>query len=102
MFIGIIMLDVLIHGSSSLKDKRSVLRSLKTRLKNKFNVSVVEVDNQELWQKSKIGISFVATTNMDTRNITQSIINFVMAFRDIEITDKQIDIYKPKDYSITQ
>ncbi len=95
MFIGIVTLDIIIHGSSSLKDKRRVMQSLKVRLRKSFNVSVTEVDNQELWQRSTLGISLVATTESATRSIINSINDFMMRSADFEIINKQIDIYKP-------
>lgn len=95
MFIGIVTLDIIIHGSSSLKDKRRVMQSLKVRLRKSFNVSVTEVDNQELWQRSTLGISLVATTEPATRSIINSINDFMMRSTDFEIINKQIDIYKP-------
>ncbi len=72
------------------------MQSLKVRLRKGFNVSVTEVDSQELWQMSAIGISFVATTEPATRSIIQSIIKFIMNSTDVEIIEKQVDIYKPE------
>ena len=56
MQIGLLTLEIHISEAQSLKDKRQVLRSLKDRLRAHFNVAVAEVEHQELWQRSKIGV----------------------------------------------
>jgi uncharacterized protein YlxP (DUF503 family) len=56
MPIGLLTLEIHIAEAQSLKDKRQVLRSLKDRLRAHFNVAVAELDHQELWQRSKIGV----------------------------------------------
>ncbi len=60
MLIGSLEVDLHIPASGSLKEKRFVLKSLKTRIRNLFNVSVAEVDYHDKWQRSAIGIACVA------------------------------------------
>ena len=60
MIIGVIRFGLHFPGAGSLKDKRRILVSLKDRLKNKFNVSVAELEDNELWQKSVIGVAIIA------------------------------------------
>ena len=50
-----------LHGNNSLKGKRRVVRAIKDRLKNDFNVSVAEVGDQDVWQSLHIGISAVGS-----------------------------------------
>jgi len=49
-------LELRIEGAHSLKDRRQVLRSLKDRLRNSFNVSVAELEPSELWQSAAVGV----------------------------------------------
>ena len=56
MHIGLLQLDVHIPYAHSLKDKRMALRSLKDRLRKRYNVSISELDHQDLWQRAAIGI----------------------------------------------
>lgn len=56
MPIGLVTLEIHIPDARSLKDKRQVLRSLKDRLRARFNVAVAEMDHQDVWQRSVIGI----------------------------------------------
>ena len=54
--IAFLTLELHIEAAQSLKDKRQVLRSLKDRLRAHFNVAVAELEHQDLWQRSKIGV----------------------------------------------
>jgi uncharacterized protein len=56
MPIGLLTLEIYIPDAQSLKDKRQVLRSLKDRLRAHFNVAVAELDHQDLWQRSVVGV----------------------------------------------
>jgi uncharacterized protein len=53
--VGLLSVELFLPDAQSLKDKRMVLRAVKDRLK-KFNVSVAEVEHQQLWQRAGLGI----------------------------------------------
>ena len=61
MVVGVLRLTLYIHGASSLKDKRHVLRKVTDRLRSRFNVSGAEVGDNDIWQRAVIGI--VAVSN---------------------------------------
>jgi uncharacterized protein YlxP (DUF503 family) len=54
--IAYLTIELRIEGAHSLKDKRQVLRSLKDRLRNSFNVSVAEIETTDLWQRATVGV----------------------------------------------
>jgi uncharacterized protein YlxP (DUF503 family) len=56
MHVGLLEIDLHIPYAQSLKDKRMAVRSVKDRLRKRFNVSVAEVNHQELWQRAEIGV----------------------------------------------
>ena len=58
--IGLCTIELFIADSQSLKDKRQVLLSLKDRLRQKFNLSVAEIEDQDLWQKAVLALACVA------------------------------------------
>ena len=60
MVVGVLRLGLYIHGASSLKDKRQVLRKVIDRLRSRFNVSVAEVGDNDVWQRASVGICAVA------------------------------------------
>ncbi len=61
MVIGLLMLELHIPAAQSLKDKRQALRSLESRLRERFNVSVAEVEHQDLWQRANLAVVAVNT-----------------------------------------
>ncbi len=63
MPIGLLTLEIYIPDAQSLKDKRQVLRSLKDKLRGHFNVAIAELDHQDLWQRSVVGV--VSISNDD-------------------------------------
>jgi hypothetical protein len=61
VIVGVIVWELHLMASRSLKDKRSVLKSLKDRLHQRFNVSVAETAHQDLWQRAEITAAVVST-----------------------------------------
>ena len=62
MPIAYLTLEVRIEGAHSLKDKRQVVRSMKDRLRNSFNISVAEIDVTNLWQRATIGVVSISSS----------------------------------------
>ncbi len=63
--------------SQSLKDKRQVVNSLKERVRNRFNVSIAEVDYLDLWQRCAIGIAVVSTTRAHADETLSTVVDFI-------------------------
>jgi uncharacterized protein YlxP (DUF503 family) len=57
MTVGVCYIELLLYEASSLKGKRSILKRIISQVQNKFMVSIAEVGDNDLWQKSKLGIS---------------------------------------------
>ena len=70
MPVGLLTLEIYIADSHSLKDKRQVLRSLKDRLRARFNVAVAELDGQDTWQRAQVGI---VTLSNNAAHVEQSL-----------------------------
>ena len=69
--IALLTLDIHIPHAHSLKDKRMVVRRLKDRLRSKFNVSVSEVDHQDLWQRSQVSVVTVGPDKTFLQKVLQ-------------------------------
>lgn len=94
MSVGVCRLKIHIPGSRSLKDKRSIVKSLIARLRKQFNLSVAEVDDHELWQMATISLACVSQHNNRVDEIISAAINLIERdFPTIEIVDKEIDIF---------
>jgi len=92
MIVGLLTLDLHIHGSHSLKEKRFVIKSLIDRVKNKFNVSIAEVDANDLWQRSVIGIACVSNETVMINKVFGQIKNLVDDIHSVELIDSTMEM----------
>lgn len=74
MAVGLLTLELHIADAQSLKDKRQVIRSLKDRLRGKFNVAVAELDFQDSWQRSVIGVVTLANEERFVQEVLQKVL----------------------------
>lgn len=63
MVVGVVRVELHIHGATSLKERRAVVRSIRDRLRARHNISVAEVDAQDVWQRATLGIAAVSLTD---------------------------------------
>ena len=73
MPIAFLTLELRIEGAHSLKDKRQVLRSLKDKLRNGFNVAVAELDANDLWQRATIGVVSISGSQDYLQGLMQNV-----------------------------
>jgi uncharacterized protein YlxP (DUF503 family) len=67
--VGVIGWEIQVFGAQSLKDKRRVIKSLKDRLRNRFNVSVAETGHQDSWQRAELTACVVSTDRRQAESI---------------------------------
>jgi uncharacterized protein YlxP (DUF503 family) len=91
MVIGLLTLELHFPGARSLKDKRQALRSLETRIRNRFNVSLAEVDHQDLWQRARVAVVAVNTDHVHLESTLQSVAGEAGSARDIELLDAHME-----------
>ena len=75
MPVGLLTLELHIPDAQSLKDKRQVLRSLKDRLRREFNVAVAELDHQDTWQRSVIGVVTLSNEEKHVSEVLQKVLD---------------------------
>ncbi len=92
MIVGLLTIDLHIPGANSLKSKRRAIKSLIDRIKNKFNVSVSEVDAQNLWQRSIIGIAYVANETVIINKVFEKIRTQIINTHTVELIDSTIEM----------
>jgi uncharacterized protein YlxP (DUF503 family) len=91
--VGICKVKLRLPDNLSLKGKRQVVKSVTARLKNKFNVSVAEVENNDLWQLATIGICFVSNDKRFTNEVLSKAVELVVYSQgDYEMLDYEIEI----------
>lgn len=93
MFVGVITVELQIPMAQSLKDKRSVIRSLTDKCKNKFNVAIAEVDNKDLWKNAKLGLVTVTGDRRYLEKIIDKIIKFIEDFPGVVLYNFRVDYY---------
>jgi len=92
MIVGLLRLDLHLSEADSLKAKRILIKSLKDRIRNRFNVSISEVDGNDLWQRSVIGVACVANEKRMINRVFDDIRKMVINTPSIELIDSTIEI----------
>lgn len=92
MLIGTVQAELYLPGLGSLKEKRFVLKSLKTRIRNRFNVSVAEVDYQEKWQRSILGIACVSNDRRYLDTTITNVMKVILQETRVEVIDQVVEI----------
>jgi uncharacterized protein YlxP (DUF503 family) len=93
MVVGVCTLDFIIPEARSLKDKRSVVKSMVEGMRNKFNVSAAEVDHLDLWQRSTVGIACVSNSRTFVDQVLNKVVDWVEANPRINVTNVQIEFW---------
>jgi len=75
MPVGVLTLEIQIPYSHSLKEKRSVLRKMRDRLRSRFNVAIAELDHQDVWQHATLGVVSIS----DRQDLLEAVFNQVLA-----------------------
>ena len=90
---GICKVKLHIPESQSLKAKRRIVKSVVSRLQNQFNISIAEVDDQDLWQLATLGISCVSNSSRHDDETLTNVLNFIVQnYPELEIVDHKIEI----------
>jgi hypothetical protein len=93
MNVGVCRISLRLPENLSLKGKRRVLKSITTQLRNKFNVCVAEVSDQELWQLATLGVCCLSNDKRYTDEILAKVVNFITHSRvEIEMLDYDTEI----------
>ncbi len=89
--IGYLECDCMIYDAQSLKEKRAVLKRVMTRLKQRFNISIAEIDHQDVWQRTKVGIVSVSSSKSITEKELQKVLDYLDSFPEIERAETSLD-----------
>ena len=84
-FISLLTIELIIPHAQSLKDKRSEVRGLKDRIRDRFNVSVAEVGYQDKWQRAVLAVSLVGCDKRQLESNADRISNLCTEFSNLEI-----------------
>ena len=93
MIVGIMVLDLHASSTHSLKQKRQIVTSIKEKLRHKFNISVIESDHQDLWQKIQVAIAMVSNSKTILQKAFDQIEDFVLLNYPVRL------VFVSKDYT---
>jgi hypothetical protein len=93
MHVGVCTIDLRLPGNGSLKGKRRVIKSIVTRVTREFNVSVAEVEDQDLWQRAVLGVACVSSSAGYAHGQLERVVQWIEEQRlDVELLDYQIEL----------
>ncbi len=90
MIVGLLELELRIPEAQSLKEKRMLMRSLRDRIRNKFNVSVAEVNGGDARRHGMIGVAHVSNDQKFSNRVLSKIVDLVENERGIELVDYRL------------
>lgn len=92
MLVGICSIQIFIHETNSLKEKRQIIKSVIQRVKSRFNVSIAEVGEQDKWQAAEIGFCCVSNTRRHADEMLNSVIQFIERDGRFDVTKCEVEI----------
>lgn len=93
MTIGVCLVRLRIPESHSLKDKRQVLKAMASRIRNRFNVSVAEVDDHDRWQSAALGVSCVSNSSQHANEVLSRVIDYIEGSHfDVEVLGYEVEL----------
>ena len=93
MNVGALRVRLRLPENQSLKGKRKILKSITSQVSNRFNVSIAEVDDQDLWQLATLGVSCVSNDGRHANQVLSHVMDFIESIRsDAEVLDYEIEI----------
>lgn len=90
MIVGVLRIELFVPESDSLKSKRFAIKSIKDRLRSRFNVAVAEVGNNDLWQRASLGVVAVSNESRHVESIMGNVMNLVYGDRRVEVLDSTL------------
>ena len=91
MVVGVLRLELLLPENHSLKGKRSVLRTIKARVQNKFNVSIAECEDHDLWQRATLGVSQVGPDRDHVDRCLREVVRFIDDLQLASVGEEQLE-----------
>lgn len=92
MVVGAAQVELHVHGARSLKEKRGAVRSILRRVRNRFNVSALEVGGQGTWQRAVLGLAIVGHDGGSAHALLEKIVAFVDDLHLAEVVGSEIEV----------
>ena len=97
MLVAIGRFDLRIPGCGSLKEKRHVVKTLSNAIRTRFEVAVAEVDHQDLWQRTTLGVAAISAEGYHARKVLHEVQRLVERWTEVELITLQLSLHDPED-----
>lgn len=97
MLVALGRFDLRIPGCGSLKEKRHVVKTLSAAIRSNFRVSVAEVDHQDLWQRTALGVAVVSIEQHHARKVMHEVEKLIERWAEVEIIHTELTLHHPED-----
>src|SRR3954453_19501647 len=92
MVVGGLRLALVIRGARSLKDKRSALRRILDRVRARYNVSIAEVGDNDVWQRARVGVTAVANDHSFVNEVLDKVVRDVEMLGVADLVGREVEI----------
>ena len=93
MFACVLEAELRLPGARSLKDRRRVIKSVKERLKKRFNAAVIETGDKDKWQTAGLGVCFLSERKSDAERLAQQALSFILGDYRLEVTRHTVTVH---------
>ncbi|MBI4529126.1 MAG: DUF503 domain-containing protein [Deltaproteobacteria bacterium] len=93
MIVGVLKLSLILAENHSLKGKRGALRRIQARVSHKFNISVTEFDDQDLWQSAVLGFGMVGSSRQIVEGTLHKVVGFVEDLGLAQVGDAEVELF---------
>ncbi len=90
--IGVISLQLRLYEVKSLKDKRSIIKSVVEKTRSKFKISIAEIDDQDILDRAYIEIALVSNSKSRIEQCAQKILKFILLNERVDIISQDVDL----------
>jgi uncharacterized protein len=92
MIIGLYEISLRLPGIHSLKEKRSVLKPLSSRIRQRFNVSLAEVGGQDKWQLAELAVACVAVDSVHAHRLLEQVLEFIERDGNVQVISSNMQL----------
>ena len=92
MVVGVLRVTLIMHDNHTLKGKRQILKGIIDKVKNRFNVSISEVGDNDLWQRAEIALSAVGGDRAVVNSVMDRAVDFIEGLNASEVLDHEIEL----------
>ena len=91
MVVGVCTIELIIPAANSLKEKRSVLKSMLEGMRSRFNVSAAEIEHQDLWRRATIGLACVSSSQAFVDQVLNKAVDWVEANPRVNVANVEVE-----------